>query len=320
MHIRPALWLAVLSICGVFATLTPAATYQLNNGQTIVGEPIAPDGSGILFKLDATTFSDRIGWTNFTEEALNELAKDPKIKPFTDPYTFDESAFEEERKAALKIEAKTGPKLERPDPEAGWGALFSALLPMMLVLVVYGANVYAGFEIAMFRNYHPLIGCLVAAVVPILGPVIFLCIPTNMRQAYADEEDELAAQEQALAEAAQAEASAVELAAAAAPDVAAETAKKAGPPPPTVYKRGQFTFNRRFFETKFANFLRMVPTEEDKDLVICVESVRGNYVAPRLSKVMQNELCLQVSKGNASSEVTIPFSEIQEVQIRQKEA
>lgn len=320
MHIRLALGLAVLCFLGVPPTPAPAATYKLNNGQTITGEPIAPDGAGILFKLDATTFSERIGWTNFTEEALNELATNPQIKPHVEPYLFDEDAFEEERKAALKIDAKTGPKLNGPDPEAGWGGLFGSVLSLTLIVVIYGANIYAGYEIALFRNYHPFMGCLVAAILPILGPAIFMCIPTNIPGEHVDEAAELEATEQALAEAALAEANAVELAAAAGPDTSAASDKKAGPPPPTVYARGKFTFNRRFFETKLANFLRVVPTEEDKDMVVCVESVRGNYIAPRLAKVLQNELCLQVSKGNASSEVTIPFNEIKEVQIRHKDA
>ena len=78
-------------------------------------------------------------------------------------------------------------------------------------------------------------------------------------------------------------------------------------------------FNRRFFETKLAGFLRMVPGEAERDMVIHVKSARGEHVAQRLSKVLPNELCLQVMKAGASSEVAIPYSEIYEIQIRHKD-
>jgi hypothetical protein len=87
-----------------------------------------------------------------------------------------------------------------------------------------------------------------------------------------------------------------------------------------VYSRGQFTFNRRFFETKLAGFMRMVPSEAERDMLIHIKSARGEHAGNRVVRVTPNELYLQVAKGNASEEVLIPFAEIAEIQIRHKDA
>ena len=89
---------------------------------------------------------------------------------------------------------------------------------------------------------------------------------------------------------------------------------------PQTYTRGEFTFNRRFFETKFPGFFRMVPSEAEKDLVIVIKAVRGEYVGKRISRISMNEMHLQLQSGNASAEVMLPFVEIQSVQIRHKDA
>ena len=90
-------------------------------------------------------------------------------------------------------------------------------------------------------------------------------------------------------------------------------------PAPVVYARGQFTFNRRFFETKFAGFLKMVPGEAERDKVIQIKSARGEYTGQRLAKVEPNELFLQIRKGTATEDVMIPFSEIYEVTVKHKD-
>jgi hypothetical protein len=79
-------------------------------------------------------------------------------------------------------------------------------------------------------------------------------------------------------------------------------------------------FNRRFFETKLAGFLRMVPSDAEKDMIILIKSSRGEFVGNRISKLQQDDLVLQFHKGTASADVTIPFMEIQEVQIRHKDS
>src|SRR5439155_21870155 len=92
----------------------------------------------------------------------------------------------------------------RPDPKAGIGALFSSSLSLVILLIVYCANIYAGYEIAVFRNYPVALVCALAAIAPVLGPVIFLSLPTRppvmpgaVRREEEEEEEELEAIEQA---------------------------------------------------------------------------------------------------------------------------
>jgi len=86
-----------------------------------------------------------------------------------------------------------------------------------------------------------------------------------------------------------------------------------------VFKRGEFSFNRRFFETKFAGFFRVVPSEAEKDLVLVFTAARGQFVGRRIMRITPNELYLQVFNNNASADEMIPFVEIAEVQIRHKD-
>ena len=91
-------------------------------------------------------------------------------------------------------------------------------------------------------------------------------------------------------------------------------------PPTKTFRRGEFTFNRRFFETQMANFLRVVPTEADKEMIILIKAVRGEFSGSRIARILPNEVYLLAEKGGATQEILIPFTEIQLVQVRHKDA
>lgn len=304
--------LFALMACGIF--LAPAASYLLNDGTTLSGDAISFNVQGVVVKTADGNFAPRAAWTNFTQEALKELAKEPKAKPFVEPYLeLDES--ETEKKPSLQIKPKPHDRLARPDPKAGMGAMFSSAIGVILFLLLYAGNIYAAFEIAIFRNYHPGLVCGVAAAAPVIGPALFLCLPTRLQKSH----DELAAE--SMAEHAPDE---VQLAYThpgghGTAEGEAATAE-AAQPKVTVYQRGQTTFNRRFFETKFSGFLRVVPGDAEKDKVIYIKSSRGEHVGSRLTRIQPNELFLQVQKGDATADVIIPFNEIFEIQVRPKDA
>lgn len=296
--------------------LALAAAYPLTDGTSLDGEPISYNALGVVVKKADGSFAPRMGWTNFTQEALKQFAKDAKAKAFIEPYLeVDES--EAERKPSLEIKPKAHPRLDRPDPKAGMGAMFSSSVSVVLFLILYAGGIYAAFEIALFRNYHPGLVCGIAAVAPVIGPVVFLCLPTRVQKSH----DELAAE--AMAEHAP---EAPQLAYAHPGGYDANAPGDAGAPEApaqpkvTVYQRGQTTFNRRFFETKFAGFLKVVPGEQEKDKVIYIKSARGEHVGNRLTRILPNEVYLQVHKGDATADVIIPFTEIYEIQVRPKDA
>jgi hypothetical protein len=90
-------------------------------------------------------------------------------------------------------------------------------------------------------------------------------------------------------------------------------------PAPVIYKRADFSFNRRFFETKLTGFFRVVLSEADKDLLVHIKSNRGDYVGKRIPRITQTELYLQIFKDDATADEMIPFTEIMEVQVRHKD-
>ena len=90
-------------------------------------------------------------------------------------------------------------------------------------------------------------------------------------------------------------------------------------PAPVVYQRGDFSFNRRFFETKLPGFFRVVLSPADKDLRIHIKAARGDFVGKRISRITPAELYLEVFKDSATADEMIPFVEIIEVQIRHKD-
>jgi hypothetical protein len=86
------------------------------------------------------------------------------------------------------------------------------------------------------------------------------------------------------------------------------------------FQRGQFTFNRRFFETKFPGFFGVVRRDAERDMVLVIKSARGEFIGQRISRIAANDLHLQVQKGAASEEIMIPFQDIQEIVQKHKDA
>ena len=104
--------------------------------------------------------------------------------------------------------------------------------------------------------------------------------------------------------------------------VAAEAAVPPAPvlPEPIVFHRGDFSFNRRFFETKLAAFFRVVPGETGEGPCIARSRPCGrSTIGKRISRITPEELYLEVVNNNASADEMIPLVEITEVQIRHKD-
>ena len=297
----------------VFASaFARGAIYPLSNGSSLEGEPISVNAQGVVVKLPDGTFAPREGWTNFTQQALQEFAKNPKIKSFVEPFLdVDEP---EDDKPKIEIKPKKIDRLPRPDPTAGFSAIFSSSISLTFFLLIYVGNIYAGYEVGLFRNFPPFLVAGIAAIAPILGPIIFLCLPTRIQKSI----DEISAESMArhVAEA-EATGTAPKLTAGSGPHREEDSpAPAAAKPDIAVFQRGQTSFNRRFFETKFAGFLKTVPGEAEKDKEVYIRSARGEYVGYRLTRILPNELTMQINKGDATADVIIPFVEIYEIQIR----
>ena len=231
-----------------------------------------------------------------------------------------------------QIELKPVPRLDRLPPQSLLGAMFSSSVGLAIILLLYAANIYAGFEVAIFRAQPPALVAGLSAI-PVLGflaPIAFLAMPTKLKS----EADAIEAAVPAEAAAAGAVPGAVAAEAELNPMLAEGVAHPAGLKlehaheqpekpailPATTYPRGQFTFNRRFFETKFAGFFGVVRRDAEKDMVLVIKAARGTYVGDRISRITSNDLHLQVHHLGASQEVMIPFQEIKEIVHKHKDA
>jgi hypothetical protein len=308
-----------LLVIGIPAGMVFADTFQLNDGQTLTGDAVSCNESGVVLRLPDDKYSDRVPWTKFSQADLKRLGQNPKLAPLVEPF-LEVPLVEKPKKPP--VEVQTPWRLKRAEVHSLFGAMFSSSVGISVLLLLYAANIYAAYEVSIFRAQPRVIVCGLAGI-PVLGflaPIVFLCLPTRLQPA---------AQE--LPSAAPASAPTYVVPGMAAPEPAmaagnlrlsqAQGGKLTSSLPATqVFQRGAFTFNRRFFETKFPAFFALLRRDADKDMVILVISARGRFAGQRISRITGNELHLLVQKGVASEEVVIPFSEIQEVQLKHKDA
>src|SRR5437899_1947340 len=160
-------------ICGLRGQAAQEETFQLESGETVVGEFISADKEGLLLKAADGSYQ-RTAWNKLSQDSLAALSQNPKARPFVAPL-LEASQEEQMKKAAL--EYKPGPRLERPVVGSKLGALFASPLGIFVFLVLYLGNLYAAYEVAIFRNHVLPLACGVSAVAPFIGPIAFLCIP-----------------------------------------------------------------------------------------------------------------------------------------------
>ena len=68
-------------------------------------------------------------------------------------------------------------RLELPPQGSLFATLLSSSVGFVALLLIYAANIYAAYEIAIVRARPIGMVMGVAAVLPILGPIIFLSLP-----------------------------------------------------------------------------------------------------------------------------------------------
>lgn len=331
---------AIYFLClGFFFPSAHAAVYKLADGQTLSGEPVSYNETGLIVRLSDGSFSARTPWNDFTQESLKKLlaeARTAKDKSFLEPL-IEENIEQQSRQKEIVIKKVTPPA--RPAGSVGILAGFSSPLFVLIFLLIYAANIYAAYEIAFFKNLPPGKVCALAAIVPWIGPAVFLALPGKADPMHGELYEKADGQpvEEKIIEATLVEASPAPVAFLPGAPTAARPAPihsslkleatASAPvleavvmPEPIFFRRGEFSFNRRFFETKLAGFFRIVPAEAEKDLVIVLKSARGDFIGKRITRVTQTELYLQVIKDGVSHDEMIPFNEVQEVIVRHKDA
>jgi hypothetical protein len=314
--VRRIFWtISGLWLCGLFVAVG-ADTYPLTDGTSLTGDVISYNDNGIIFRVDVDKYSQRVPWTKFSQDALKQLATKPKIKPLVEPFIETAPVAERTKKAEVKVQEVS--RLELPPKPSLFGALFSSSVGLVMLMLIYAANIFAGYEIAVVRSRPILLVMGVAVVLPILGPIIFLAMPVRVESSRtAAPRPEAAPHTFAVPGAAQPVAAGIHILEA---SWQKDGPAAANPSEPQIFQRGQFTFNRRFFETKFSGFFSMIRRESEKNLMLTVKTGRALFVVERITRIATNEMHVEVAQGAAKQEIMVPFAEIVEVQLKPKPA
>jgi hypothetical protein len=307
-----------------------AGTFPLTDGTKIEGTPESITDNGVVFQLGNGDYSPRLTWDKLTPEALKELmaeAKKESERALLEPMV-DNLPQEVAKRKEIVIKPIQTP--DRPKQGSGIFALFGSPVGWFIMLVLYAANLFAAYEVCIYRHLPSARVCGLAAIpfFGVLSPIIYGAMPTQVPppevlETAPAQEPAATAPEVATPQGTPAPAASRSPALPgrartqeAAPPAAAVASAL---PEPVIFQRGDFSFNRRFFETKFAGFFRVIPTEAEKDLVLVFKAARGEFVGRRISRITPNELALEIVKNNVSAEEVIPFTEVTEVQIRHKD-
>jgi hypothetical protein len=170
----------VCALASLLAGLVHAETFQLKDGQTLTGEPVSFDEKGLVVREPNGSYSERTPWARFSQADLKEIGSNPKAARFVKPFI---EVPPEVKARQTQITLNPVPRLERPPARSLLGGLFSSSVGAAVLLILYLANIYAAREIAIARAQPVPLVCAAAAVAPIIGPIVFLCLPTRLKPA-----------------------------------------------------------------------------------------------------------------------------------------
>lgn len=321
-------------------------TFFTTDGQKIVGRTVKFSAEGVSFKYTegprAGNFSEKIAWMRFTPETLRFFAdQDLEARQYAQLLIVIPSAdMDEELPSAndrVNVASIENPESKSHGREHQGAGLIGSFFKgggFLLFLLLYGANLYAGYELSFFRRYPVPVTCGAAAVAPFIAPIVFLCMPTKKKRRVVVEEPVEEEYEEEYAEGGEygAEAVAYDEYGNPLPSEHAGYGQAYAAPEPEpqpvvlpetkVFKRGQFNLNRRFVESKFAGFFRAVPGENEKDMILVVKAAQGEFISNRILKATNTEVTFAVHKGDGDAfmDKVIPLNDLLEITLKHKDS
>ena len=167
--------LMIILLGVLLAGPTWAAVYKTTNGGELSGEPVGYSNKGLVMKLDDGSYSTATPWAQLSQETLKALKENPKARRFVEPFI---RLSEEEKETLSGLKLADVPRLDRPTGNVGIiGMLFASGLGWLLVLIAYFGNLFAAYEVALYRAYSPPVVCGLAAVLPWISQAALLAIP-----------------------------------------------------------------------------------------------------------------------------------------------
>ena len=305
-------------LCGLLAA-AGADTYSLTDGTSMTGDVISYNDNGIVFRLSVDQYSQRIPWTKFSQDALKLLANNPKLKPLVEPFIETPPPSRMKKQEVTVHEVS---RLELPPKQSLFGALFASSVGLVVLLLIYVANIFAAYEIAAGRAQPIALVMGVAVVLPVLGPIIFLAMPRRVEPAHPAASQPAAVPHTfAVGSAAAPAAAGIHIVDASwHASSSSSTSAAAAPSEAQTFQRGQFTFNRRFFETKFSGYFALIRREAEKNMELTVKTGRAHHVVERITRISTNEMHIEIGQGAVKQEIMVPFAEIVEIQLKPKDA
>jgi hypothetical protein len=289
--------LALLFVGGAVA----AETLTMTDGSSQAGDIVKFDDNGLLLRMGDNYTN--LPWGRFSQESLKQLAANPKLRPLVEVF-IDPDSSSRPPKPEIKINAVT--RLERPAHPSLFGGLFVSPVGWFLVLVLYLANLYAAFEVSVIRARPSLQVVGLAAVLPVIGPVIFLALPIKVEAPPVEAAE--AAPEPTRYQASSPEIQITEA------SWQSEGEKK---PEGQVYARGKYTFNKRFVETRFAAFVGATPGDLAQKFAMEVKTMKDHFAVQHIVEVTATDVIFQiVGRGP----VPVPLADILEIKLNPKAA
>jgi hypothetical protein len=304
--VRKILLISGLALGWVLATFAADLNLSLTDGSTLAGEVTKHDDNGL--QLHSGDTYTNIAWGRLTQDSLKQLAGDPKIRPLVEPFIEPEAS-----QHAPKTEIKIHPvqRLELPANPSLFGGLVSSPVGKFILFILFLANLFAAYEVAIVKARPPLPVIGVSALLPIIGPVMFLAM--KMKAVTATETHaEHAAPAGTQAASAQAQAANPEIEIGEASWKKPEEKKIEA----QVFTRGKFTFNKKFVETKFAGFVGTEPKGDALKFWMEVKSPAVHIGAAYIESVGMTEAVFMTDNG----QVTVPLADIQEIKLNPRPA
>ena len=287
--------LALAVACGPVV----AETLTLTDGSTQSGDIIKFDDNGLL--LRSGDIYTPVPWGKLSQDSLKHLTENPKIRPLVEVFIEPDQS---QRPAPPEIKINPVTRLERPANPSLFGGLVGSPVGLFILLVLYVANLYAGFEVAIVRARPALQVMGVSAVLPVIGPVIFLALP--MKVEAPPEETVMVSSGAVGTDKIPEEIQIVE----------ASWRQEEKKPEVQVFARGKFTFNKRFLETKFAGFIGE-PKGDALKFSMEVKTAQAQFAVARIMRVAAADVTFEAIP---SKPVTVPLTDILEIKLNPKTA
>jgi hypothetical protein len=294
-----------LSLCFVFIALAATAdTLTLTDGSSVTGDIVKFDDYSVMIHTSSDSYTN-VPWGQFSQDSLKQLASNPKAAPLAQPFILP-TADTRPPQPGIAIHPVQD-KIEFPANPSVLAGIVTSPLGIVILLLIYGANLYAAFEIAIYKSRAPAQVMGLSAILPVIGPVIFLIKPVEEPKPLEEDvvnepfpEGEKTPEEIQIVEA----------------SWKSDDKPKEKKLEPQVYARGKYTFNKRFLETKFASYMGDGKSGDAVKYTMELKTFKDQFHVERIMQVAVAEVILETRRG----QVTVALGDIQEIKLNPKTA